>query len=65
MTGRYRVVPISGSDYLGDRIHAVQEGGSGGRIIGEDWSLVRHEAEALAAELEAAFEAGTEANVEA
>jgi hypothetical protein len=65
---RYRVIALHGAtNTMGERpderLHAVQEGGAGGRIIGGDWRLGRGAAEALAAELERARQSGCEQRV--
>lgn len=70
---RYRVIPLHGEGTgargepinLDRREHGVQVGGSGGRIIGDGWGLGRSEAERLAHELQAAYQAGAEGGVEA
>lgn len=72
MRGRYRVVALHGRGgsfehipHPDTRAHAVQLGGTGGRLIGEDWGLDHAAAERLAEELEIAFETGAEQGVEA
>lgn len=63
---RHRVIPLHGASFCmsgapvhpDHRAHGVQVGGCGGRIIGDGWQLGRAEAERLARELDAAYQAG-------
>lgn len=44
---------------------AIQQGGSGGKVIGREWGLTERGAEEVCEALQAAYEAGAESKIDA